>query len=377
MSSTPLTNYQLAGDNEDLSPAVAILAQRKTPFLDKVLNQSKACTNTNHFWVNRKLTGFVDALAEAIGTSTSTPLVIKVDGSDSGIAVNYVAKTVLSVDDEYFQVTSVNTAVTPIELTCTRGFGGTTPATHLDNARVEIIGKPKPEGFIPSENEAEVGSRDSNITQIFQRTIKISYTAKNTRQVGMEGDIKDQTKNKITEMLYELEKAALYGRTSQDASGDNRTMAGLIEKVTNVNDASSNAISVDRLDTVIFNLLKVGASPDMILCSNDQKRKLNALQQSRFDKAQGQDTKKIQNVTDTYGAEHMDMPIVLCQNVRPGDIWILSSEHLQVVPLQSSAMQMEPLAKVGLLEQAQCYGEYTFEIKMPDTHYRIKNLATS
>jgi hypothetical protein len=378
--STPIVNYQLAGDKESLSDVASRLAQRETPFLDKILKQGKAVTNVQHFWVNRRLVGIVDQLQANVDDGTTNVAVRVVGESAGGIATKYVVGTTFVIDSEYFEVVSIDTSNMPTytELTCKRNLDST-HAAHTAGARVEIINKPKVEAYEPSENEAEVGERDSNYTQIFARLVEISYTAMNTKQIDAEGDVEDQVENKIKEMLQELERTSLYGIASIDGTGKNRRMGGIIPvipagmKFT----GSSNAVTVDLLDKAIFELLELGAKPNAIYASNSQKKMLNKLQQDRFKQAQGQDTEKLKNVLGTYECEAGSLPVVRCPSLFPGHILIASTDNLSVMPLQGSGFQMEALAKVGLLERAQAWGEFTMERRIPESHALLHTLATA
>ncbi len=373
-----LVSYQFAGVNEDLAPAAAILAERETPFLSKVLNQSKAVSNTIHYWVNRRLVGTEDVLYADVADGSSN-VTVRVNGANtSGVKTKYVVGTIIEIGSEQLKVLSVDEVTNvgvSVDLTCSRSYAGSTHAAHTALDTVYIVGKPKQDGFIPSENEAEVGQRDSNVTQNLHRLVEISYTARDVKQIAAEGDVKDQTKNKINECLKELEIASLYSMLVDAGDGSARTMKGAKQFIPSGNktDKTGNALTTGDLDTALFALYALGANPDLIVVGNDQKRKLNQLQASRFDKAQGQDTKKIQNILDVYSGQKRDIPIVMSQNVRAGDVFIFSTEHITVAPLQGQALQMEPLAKVGTLERAQVFGQYTSEFKLPETHWYFSN----
>lgn len=373
-----LVSYQFGGVNEDLSPVAAVLAQRETPFLDKVLNQSKAATNTIHYWVNSRKVGMVDVLYANISDGTSN-VTVRVNGaSTAGVKTKYVAGTIIEIGDEQFKVISVdeitNVGVS-IDLTCSRSYGGSTHTAHTALDTVYIVSKPKPDNYIPTANEAEVATRDSNVTQTFHRLVEITYTARDVKQMALEGDVKDQTKNKIAECLTELEIATLYSRKVDSGDGSERTMKGAKSFIPSGNkkNMSNSALSTLDLDDALFQLYAIGADPDLIVVGNDQKKKLNQLQPDRFEHAQSQDTKKIQNIFDVYVGQRRDLPIVMSPNVRKGDVFIFSTEHIICAPLQGQAMQMEALAKTGLVERAQVFGQYTLEFKLPETHWYFSN----
>jgi len=382
-----LISYSLEGDNEDLSPAVSILAERETPFLNKIMDQSKAAQNVVHYWINYRLTGMVDRLSANIADGTSNVSVQVKGSSVSGTSTKYVVNTIIEIDSEQFRVLSIDevTNAPDVTLTCSRQYAGTTHVAHTSVVSgstlrtVYIVSKPKPESYTPTENEVEVASRDSNVTQIFHRLIEISDTSSHVRQQASEGDVKAQTSKKMKEMLKEAEITSIYGRQYDPGDATLRTMAGFRSKIPtgNVTDMSSNALATTDLDTAIFSLLALGAKPDGILVGNAQKKSFNQLQSSRFDKAQSQDTKKLQNILDVYGSEAGDLPIIVSQNVRPTDVFIISSENLTFAPLQGMGFQMEPLARTGLVQRAQAFGEFTMEIRLPETHWHFKNVLAS
>ncbi|MBX2861183.1 MAG: DUF5309 domain-containing protein [Vampirovibrio sp.] len=366
---TPFASYELATDREDLADAISNLAERETPFLKKIMHSGLAATNTTHSWVNTRLVGFKDRLDGAIDNSATT---IDVDGSFQGAPNKYVAGTVIKVEDEYMKITSVNSST---QVTVTRGYAGSTAASHVDNTQVDIVAKPKAEGFEPSESEHEFGIKDSNFTQIFSRFISLTGTSQAVKVAGAENQMSTQTERKLKELLKEVEREAILGIKFEDGSGDNRLFGGLQQFVTQENDAAAAALATSHIDTAVLELLENGAKPNTLLVSNIQKNALNNLKASRVEQAQSD--KSISNLVDIYHSEAGPLKIVRSNDMPADSLYVLDSGLIKVVPLQKRRFAMVKLSKSGDLDKTMVIGEYTMEVRNPEAHYRIKNLAIS
>lgn len=364
-----LTSYQIPGGKEDLSDVVSVLAQRETPLLNMVMDQSMACTFRKHEWVNTRLRGFKDNLNGAINNAVTT---ITVYGAYQGASVKYVVGTILRIDDEYLQVTTVTSQTS---LVVTRGFAGTTAAAHNNGAPIEIIAKPKAEGHTSTDDDSEVGGRDYNLTQIFYRRLSLTGTAQAIDVAGDENKMTVQVQRKMKELLKELERSLILGKRFQDGSGDNRLLGGLSDFITQA-DSSGGALTAAKIDAVIFKLLENGAEPDILLVSNSQKNKLNNMKEARVTGAHRQSEHMIDNLVDVYHSDAGPLKIVRSNDVLPWELFVLDSSKIKVCPLQGRRFAMEKLAKTGDADNAQILGEYTCELRNPEAHYKITGLTT-
>lgn len=364
-----LASYQVPAGREDLSDIVAVLSQRETPLLDMLMDSNAASAHRKHEWVNTRLVGFKDSLNGGINDSVTT---ITVTGSFQGAPSKYVVGAILRIDNEYLKVTVVNSSTS---LDVSRGFGGTAAASHSSGASVNIIAKPKAEGYTTSDNETDLGSRDFNLTQIFYRRISLSGTAEAIDAAGNENKMTVQTERKMKELLKELERTLILGLRSEDGSGDNRTMGGLTQFITQV-DSSGGALTTAKIDANILKLLENGAEPDVLLVSNAQKNKLNGLKEARVTGAHRQSEHMIDNLVDLYHSDAGPLKIIRSNDVMPGELFIIDSKKIRVCPLQGRRFAIEKLAKTGDAENSQILGEYTCEIMNPEAHYRMTGLST-
>jgi hypothetical protein len=363
-----LASYQVPGAKEDLNDIVSVLAQRETPLLNLLMDNSMACTLRKHEWVNARLVGFKDTLNGGIDNAVTT---ITVAGAFQGASTRYVVGTILRIDNEYLKVTTVNSATS---LGVSRAFGGTSAAAHSNGASVEIVAKPKAEGFTTTDDESEVGTRDYNLTQIFYRRVSLSGTAEAVDAAGEENKLTVQVQRKMKELLKELERSLILGLRSQDGNGDNRTLGGLTQFITQI-DSSGGNLTTAKIDAAILKLLDNGAAPDIMLVSNAQKNKLNGLKEARVSGAHQQSERMIDNLVDLYHSDAGPLKIIRSNDVMPGELFILDSSKIKVCPLQGRRFAMEKLAKTGDAESAHILGEYTAEIRNPEAHYRLTGLT--
>jgi hypothetical protein len=374
---TPLVSYDIATDREDLSDVLSTLEQYDTPLLDRVMGNGLACTNTTHDWVNKKLQGVKGVVVTTCNSSTTS---LTLSGESAlGIPVKYLKYTVIEIGDEQIQITADPVAnSTNWDVTVTRGYAGTTAAAHTADDEVDVIGRPLPENFEPSDSEHQFGSKDSNITEIFGGYVEMTRTSRSINVAGSDNNVSTQINDVLRRKKKELEVAAIRGKQRVDGSGDNRKMdglAGFLSATAETIDASSNALSVDLIDDAIDELLEVGAKPTMILTSLRQKKRFRDLKIARVENAQPQSDKKISNLVDVYESEAGELPIITSHDVKKNELFILQDNLIKVVPLNRSNFGMFPQGKKGSKENMYIEGEFTMELRNPEAHRRITNLS--
>lgn len=370
---TPLASYSETGtQREDLSDLVSVLAEQDRPLFNRFSDQSMACTNVLHEWVNNKLYGYKDTLSVAVGAASTQ---ISVTGSFQALSNVFQAGTIVLVDDEIMRVT----AVTSTDLTVTRAVAGTTGATHASGARVEIVGTPRVEGFEPTADRSQFGAKDDNATQIFLEAISLTGTIQAINYVGRENTEAQQLKYLMGQLMKELERAIVMGRQITGDASVGGMMGGFDHFIPSVNIKAAGSVPLTPaiLDEAILYQLRNGAKPDLIVASNSQKSAFNTMKTQRVEGAQMQSDRTIDNLVEVYMSEAGPLEVLRSNDVPESSLYLVQSDLIKVVPLQGRRFGIERLAKTRDADQAMIVGEYTMEMRNPEAHYKIAGLATT
>lgn len=142
----------IVGKRENISDELLLLNPYQIPVLSLV-GFGSPVTNTTYGWVEDKLNIMNDQLNGALSNSATT---VVVDTGDL-----FRPDQVIRVGEELMLVT----AVSANNLTVTRGYGGTTAASALDNALVEIMFNLQDEGADARDSKYKARVNVDNVTR--------------------------------------------------------------------------------------------------------------------------------------------------------------------------------------------------------------------
>lgn len=374
-----LVSYEVPTDREDLSDVLGLLKQYNTPLLDKVMANGMAARNVRTEWVNTPLYGHRTTLLDAL-TANSGDDTFEVSGfSALGIPTILVAGSVIEIGNEQMYVlTSTRNNSGNFDIEVERATGGTTLATHSVDDLVEVISRATTETNVPGTSEHQFGAKDFNITQILHGYVALTATSQAIDVAGRDNNMAVQIERTLMRLRKDLERQAIRGFRHENISGDRRQfqgLAGFLQGAEFTVDAGGSSLSTDFVDFAIRDLQSIGAMPDIILCSQDQKLAFNALKVARVEGAQSQSDKSVNNLVDVYHSELGPLPLVVSTDVRPGEIFILDTTRINVVPLQRRAFSLIEQGKQGSMDRMYIEGEYTMVLRNPEAHRRITDLA--
>jgi hypothetical protein len=355
----------IVGKKENVSDELLLLNPYQIPVLS-LIGYGTPVTQTHYEWIEDKLNAMKDQLNGAL-TDIATSVVV-----DAGEL--FRPDQVIRIGEELLLVTAVTTNT----LTVTRGYGSTTPAAALDNAIVEIMFNIQDEGADARDSKYKARNNLSNITQIFDDTVKISGTAQATAQYGID-DLYLYERMKIQDRLaLELENALVNGIKFE--SGDRRMMGGIRQFIkTNITDAAAAALTWDMINTEMYKIMSAGGMKDatrhVLMCSPFQNTALTKLDKDvvRTTLDATGTGRNITTVTTNYGV----LPIITNINFKPDEVMILDANRMKAKPLNGRAFTHEYLGHTGDNIKGQVIGEYTLGFKQEEAHSRIKNLKIS
>lgn len=176
---------------------------------------------------------------------------------------------IVSIDEEYFLVESVNTT-TNVVTVLARGYASTPVTIHADNSKVYIISKAEADGEVTEDYKKTNSVEVTNFLQEFTKSINITKRAANLTQKDFASLKGEETANKLNEEGQEMNRTVLYGVPKFDETDGRHSLRGLKSFITSyggqVLDAEG-ALTDDKFDFFIAQLAQKGAELDTIICN--------------------------------------------------------------------------------------------------------------
>lgn len=331
--------------------------------------------NRKEEWQDDSLLDPITTLNEG-GTLTAADTVITVtDGTRIKVG------DVLRCESESMYVTGVSTN----DITVTRGFAGTTAATHDDSSNIFVTGQALAEGSDAVQASHTDRTRRYNYTQILgPRKIKVSGTELVMPKYGLMrgGEFLYQVDKESMEMAKSLERTIIYGERYEDSSSDQRTMGGLLYFITtNVDSASAN-ITIDKINDQLEAMYNAGASPGSgwVFAANLANKRIisnfydNAASSGAYvDIMRGDNGRG--EVVEYLDTDVGRVQFLVSRYFQNKDAVLLTRDQVTFMTLRP--WQIEPLAKTGDAETVQIVGEFTLKVKKEKHAAKFTGLTQS
>lgn len=348
-----------------ISNAVELIDPIDTPLLDAIggLNGGANVVSfsnppsTKIEWVKDTYIPIASTITEAIGATDSTEITLA-DG-------NLVQPgDYIKIDTEYIWISAVSGNVA----TVTRGFNGSTAATHADNAAIEIVSMARLEGAEVSFRGATTPTTDYNYSQIFEQGLKRTGSQALINYEAIPDYWGYQANKRMPEMLRKIEKAIMVqNRVADDdfVIGKARHFGGINQfittnAVTAANlDGSDSTIDLKMIEQLVKLPWNYGATGDYLgLVNADDFIAIKTLYDAKnwisvdssltswgFDVAQ--------SIT-SFGRINW----MISRYVPQFTLYLLKPEYMGLVELRPFAIR--DLPATGDYEQNDLVGEYTF-----------------
>jgi len=355
------------GIGEDVSDLVAFLAPFETPLLDAIGISDYPAANVKHEWLEDALNPTTDVVSTAVASATGA------GGLNVAHSTYFRIGDVIQLDREVMLVNSVYEANT---IGVTRGYGATAAAAHTVGSDVTIIGNAALEGEDTDEDRTTKQVRKHNWCQIMKVGVKMSGTAQAVGWLSAGDKLADAKVMRLRELLRDLEKTVLLGRTDVATIGSataRRTMAGIVCSL------STNVMSCGTLtESALGNLLQLcydqgSKDVDLIVAPPKQKRVISSWNGSRVHVAN--DASAYRNVVEVYESDFGSQRVIMNRWLPDDTVLALDSNRVKVVPLKSRSFQYEGLSKGGDYARGQIVGEYTLELRNENGHGMMQGLA--
>ena len=280
---------------------------------------------------------------------------------------------VVEVGSERMKVTAVDYANNTI--TVTRGFQGTTAATHPANSKIEVVSIVAPEGELTGASRVSRPVKHTNVTQVFQDNLYLTGTL----QAVTPEWARDEKARQIQQKIYRLDalkaKSVWYGIRYDSAAAAERTMGGVDYYVGNKVDAGAGPLTPDMLiDQIIAmdddGVFDMGLMPEIWL--NPQYQKVvNTWWDSKL-LIERRD-EKVGRVVNYLVTNQGEIPIRYDRAIKTGDVFLIEAKAIKRATLRPE--EIEKLAKTKDGTQFLIVEEFTIKVDYPSAWRKLYNVA--
>ncbi len=279
---------------------------------------------------------------------------------------------IMLIESEQMWVSAVASGI----VTMTRGYGGTTQATHANAVTITLVGRARIDGDDADDSPATDVTSSYNYTQILQRTINIARTKQKLAAYGISDPTGRQINKYMEELSMMLNKLPYYGKRVEGSASAGRGCGGFRQFITNNStDVSSAALTRDHIDDLLQDIHADGGDPNLIITGAFAQRKINAMYEGfitteRSEKLGGNKIKQLMNpITGSL------LDVVVDRDCPTDEMWILESENIAYYPFD--AFFYEELGKTGDATKGQVVGEYGFVCRGDKHHGFLHSFSTS
>jgi len=358
---------------EDVSDLVGINAPFETPLLDALGDPARPARSTIHEWLEDTLLPNTDKINDNAYGNVLT---------DTSFVVNDATRfrvgdqIKLQTKSEIMLVTAINTGTNT--LTVTRGYGGSTAEALADQAVIVILGNAALEGDDASAARFTARSRKTNYTQIFASTVEVSGSELAVRQLGVRDELDYQKVQRTRELLRDLENSVLNGRAPaanpEGSSTVRRTMRGIRSFITtNVfkngvgGFPPETSITEEQINFALREIWKnSNGQVDLMVVGGTEKRAINSFIANV--RRYTEQSNRFRDNVSVYESDFGVCQIILSRWVQPGQVLLLDSSRIEVMPLAGRSFAYKPLASTGDRDSGQLIGEYTLELRTENAH---------
>ena len=311
-------------------------------------------------WQRDEFIPLSDVLSAAI-TSTSDPSITVT------YAEYFALNDVVLIDSELLLVLSVDTSANTV--TTTRGFAGSTAATHSNAATVSRLGAARPEGSSPGWSQQVAVSQPYTYTQIWDATVSITGTEAALKNYAPDDLMAFRLDKRMAELYQMMEKALLYNSQRYVGTATaGRMTAGLDFWVYDKNNLSSAAITFDDIEDALqdkFTSFGLSNVPDTLWVNAWAKRKISSwgIGTIRTDRTENVVGNEITVLETNFGTVQVELDHLITAS----HAWLLNMNTIQIGPLNGRGFQEIDASVAGDdLTKHRVLGEYAFIIKGED-----------
>lgn len=250
--------YSIAMGVHQLRPEISLF--------QRILPKEQA-TATTHEWIEDELLPYRSALSATVSDTTGTTIDVTAGHGATHFADADSVDTMVKIDDEAMLITGRTTDA----LTVTRGYGGTTAATHASLGNIWILPQLESQGADLKDAVAVQRTRPSNFLETFSRAIEVTGVQEAVQKFGgITSELQYQMIQRMTGLARELEMAIIHNPTGTvGATGTPARMTGLKQLITSNTASVATKVTTDNIEDDIRTLWDAGSSATVIVGSGN------------------------------------------------------------------------------------------------------------
>ncbi|PFQ72440.1 hypothetical protein COK15_28290 [Bacillus cereus] len=358
MTKEKVYSNDLIGVKESVTDEFLLLNPLQTPMLS-LIGFGESVTNVEHIWFEDTMFAQESVVTKAVDASATE---VEVEDAEA-----FRPLQVVRLGDELALVVKVEGT----KLTVVRGHAGTEAVAVEAGETIEAMFVEGDEGQDARAGRYKPRKRVSNITQIFDDSVKLTGTAMAIAQHGVSNEYEKEKQKKQLELALQLEKAVINGIRYEN--GTKRMMRGIRSFIeTNVIEGGEVVTDNELVQAfrAIFEAggfnsggnykIIVGATQKIAISNFDKAQ----IRLDRLDNGRGQ-------VVDHYVSDFGNAEIVLNNNLRADEILIVDANRINIRPLTGREFAHTFLGHKGDYMEGMLVGEYTMEFLQEQAHARI------
>lgn len=364
---------------EDVSAIVSLISPSATRFLDDIGDADTPIVSKYYTWEEKALLPDTFGASSAIGSTAAASNGIEFGANASLIRTKDIFRITWS--GEQIMVTSLGASAATIYVT--RAYAGTSANSMAAAATgIEFLGSAVEEGSGARTQRRRGKSLAGNFVQIFREDIDISNLANNAKlkAPGQPAPYDEEVADKTTEVLKQLERSVLMGRTNGNTIGADdaeTTMAGLYYSIaTNItsNATFTNSIinemfkQVDRYTDLAGNIDKYG-----LYCGITAFRKISNSRDSRIDQMISETTAGVLPV-ESYFSDFGPVPVKYIRWIPTGSAVLVRKDFVKVRPFAGNSFASRRYDLGALSTTGYVAGCYGLEFHQETAHGRMDGL---
>lgn len=321
-------------------------------------------------WIEDTMSPYTTTIAEALDDSET--------GVDvaSGTGAYFRQGDIVSVDSEYFLVTSVSTDT----LTVTRAYGGTTAASHNDASTITLLTRAMPEGADATTGHTTTTSVPYNYSQIISEAAKATKTAIAIKKYGIDDELDYQVGKlfadggKMGKLAQFLQRTFYYGKRVERSASAYGGMGGFGTFVTtNVTNLSSASLQKSDIHTKIRQIRDAGGMCTHLITGSWGIEKITGMYEGSIrmtsdEERGGSDIRKVLT-------PHGEVEVVYDWMCPAGYMYFVNREKIGWLPIRD--FTAGKISEQGDYFLTDVVGEYTLVVANEESHGLIYGFSTS
>jgi len=338
MAFTGVATYEIfdAEIGEDVSSMVADISPRTAPFLNWAGDAGTSIGNPYYTWEEKSLLPETFDTSSAIASSAAASYGVEVGANANLLRVGDILR--IGFSGEQMRVNSIGTGAASIYVE--RAYAGTSGNSSAAGEDLIFIGSALEEGTDPREERRVNHVLKSNFVQKFREDIKVSRRANQAtlKVPGFPAPFDEDVADKTVEVVKQLERAVLMGRTNGNtigASGEETTMAGIYHSVV------TNVVSSATWTNSLMNNLLATMDTQTDVTGNSDRYSIWAGTRAYRSISNSRDSRVEQGVQEVeagikaptmYLSDFGDIPMFKSRYLPQGSILVLRRDFIEIAP---------------------------------------------